>query len=211
MATSSSKDLYVLVADTHMRRTVEALLNHRCQAIGIRQPNFDIAHHPRRDPGCRTEAVDILRKYQHNYLRAMVLFDYEGCGSGDVTAIDLETQLENELATSGWSVGSVAVIVIYPELEAWLFGGSFQRLQQTIDWTGSVPLQDWFVQEGFLDKGYAKPTSPQVALDALLSVARVARSSNLFEQVAMRQSLVRCQDRAFQKFRHTLQRWFPVQ
>ena len=194
-----------------MERTLKTLLEFRRPSLNIRDISFDIRRHQNKDPGCRTESAAYLRELQGEYAKAMVVFDFRGCGAEDVGPEELEEVLETELASAGWSNENAAVIVLYPELEAWLFGGSFQRLQQAIGWTGSMSLQDWFVQEGFLDQRYAKPTSPQVAMDALLSEARVARSSALFEQVAMRQSLVRCQDRAFQKFRNTLQRWFPVQ
>ena len=205
-----TKDLFILTADSQLERTLNTLLEFRRPSLNIRDISFDIRRHQNKDPGCRTESAAYLRELQGEYSRAMVVFDFRGCGAEDVGPEDLEEALETELSGAGWSKENSAVIVIYPELEVWLFGGSFQRLQQTIGWTGSVSLQDWFVREGFLEQDYTKPTLPQVAMDALLSEARVARSSNLFEQVAMRQSLVRCQDRAFQKFRNTLQRWFPV-
>ena len=206
-----AKDLFILTADSQLERTLNTLLDFRRASLGVRDITFDIRRHQNKDPGCRTESDSYLRQLQGEYSKTMVVFDFRGCGAENVGPEELEDALETELAGVGWRREDAAVIVIYPELEAWLFGGSFQRLQQTIGWTDSVPLRDWFVQRGFLEQGNAKPVLPQPAIDALLSEARVPRSSNLFEQIAKRQSLARCQDRAFQKFRDTLQRWFPVQ
>ena len=194
-----------------MERTLNTLLNFRRHSLGIGNVTFEIRRHQNKDPGCRTESAPYLRELQGEYSKAMVIFDHRGCGVEDVAPEELEESLETELTGAGWSREDAAVIVVYPELEAWLFGGSFQNLQQTIGWTGSLSLRDWFAQKDFLRHGNAKPVSPQAAMDALLSEVRIPRSSNLFEQIAKRQSLVRCQDRAFKKFRDTLQGWFPIQ
>ena len=203
------KDLFILTADSQLERTLRTLLDFRRPSLGIRDISFEIRRHQNKDPGCRTESVSYLRELQGEYAKAMVVFDFRGCGAENVEPEGLEEELEDELSRAGWSGDAAAVIVIYPELEAWLFGGSFQRLQETIDWTDHLSISAWFVARGFLEHGNAKPTVPQAAMDSLLSQANTPRSSRLFEQIAKRQSLARCQDRAYQKFCHTLQGWFP--
>lgn len=193
-----------------MQSTLRTLLESRRTSLGIRNIAFEIRRHQNKDPGCRTESASFLRELQGKFSEAMVVFDYHGCGVEDVTPEELEESVEEELAGAGWRREDAAVIVIYPELEAWLFGGSFQRLQQLIGWPNTSPLADWFLQRGFLEQTNGKPDLPQAAMDALLSEARVPRSSNLFEQMAKRQSVARCQDRAFLKFRQTLLQWFPL-
>ncbi len=47
-------DLFVLVADSQMKRTVETLLGHRKPALGIREISFEVQSHPHQDSGCRT-------------------------------------------------------------------------------------------------------------------------------------------------------------
>ena len=101
MAAPAARDLYVLAADVHIGRTVETLLSRRCPAMGIRNMSFRVDWHPRNDPGCRTESVGALRDIRRDYHRAMVVFDYSGCGAGNVTAVELEARLERELATAG--------------------------------------------------------------------------------------------------------------
>ena len=204
-------DLFILTADSQIQSTLSTLLEFRRPSLAIRDISFEIRRHQNKDPGCRTESSAYLRELQGEYSKAMVVFDYHGCGAKSVEPEELEEVLELELATAGWSRTDVAVIVIYPELEGWVFGGTYQRLQQIIGWPGAVPLREWFEQRGFLEHGTTKPVFPKMAIEAVLSEVRVPRSSNLFEQLALRQGLARCHDRSFQKFRDTLRQWFPVQ
>ena len=204
------KDLFILTADSQLQRTLDTLLHYRRPSLGIRDISFEIRRHQNKDPGCRTESASYLRELQGEYSKAIVVFDFRGCGAEDVGPEELEEQLEADVAGAGWSRADSAVVVIYPELEAWLFGGSFQRLQQVLGWPGAQSLSDWFVERGFLSPGIIKPARPKVALEALLSEMRIPRSSSLFEQIARRQGLASCHDRAFQKFLNTLQNWFPA-
>ena len=199
-----------MAADSQMETALRTLLEFRRDSLGIRNISIEIRRHQNKDPGCRTEAAPYLREIQGEYTKAMVVFDHRGCGAEDVAPEELENDIEVELERAGWGRNDAAVIVIYPELEAWLFGGSFQRLQQVIDWPGTQSLHEWFKLRGFLEQGIAKPVLPKVALETVLSELRIPRSSRLFEQVARRQGMARCQDRSFLKFRETLQRWFPA-
>jgi hypothetical protein len=68
-------DLVVLVADKDMEQVVATLLGRRARALGIREIGCDVFVHPRRDPGCRTEAVGFLRTFRASHDHALVLFD----------------------------------------------------------------------------------------------------------------------------------------
>ena len=204
------KDLFILTADSQLERTLRTLLDFRRPSLGIRDISFEIRRHQNKDPGCRTESVSYLRELQGEYAKAMVVFDFRGCGAeecrtggnrGRIRSRTFSCRLERgrrrrHRDISGTGSGG------YSE-------ASFQRLQETIDWTDHLSISAWFVAKGFLEHGNAKPTVPQAAMDSLLSQANTPRSSRLFEQIAKRQTLARCQDRAFQKFCHTLQGWFP--
>ena len=204
------RDLFILAADSQLQTTLNTLLEFRRPSLGIRDISFEIRRHPNRDPGCRTESVSYLREIQQEYSKAMVMFDFQGCGESNTGPEELEEHLETDLESAGWNRTDSAVVVIYPELEAWLFGGSFQRFQQAIGWTNSPTLRNWFELRGYLEPGATKPEAPQEAVDALLSEVRKPRSSALFKDIARRQGLSNCQDRAFKKFRDTLRSWFPV-
>ena len=104
----------------------------------------------------------------------------------------------------------IAFLVIEPELEAWLFGGSDAHLQNAVSWPRPDTIREWMQTQGHLQPGQGKPADPKAAIEAVLTQAQIPLSSEIFEAQARRVSLARCQDRAFQKFRSTLQRWFPA-
>ena len=205
------RDLLVLVADSQMKRTVETLLGNRRPALGIREITFEVQSHPHQDSGCRTASEGILRPLRDEYQYALVMFDYDGCGVSQITAPDLERNLEQFYETNGWTPGSVVFVVIEPELEAWMFGASFQQLQQFVGWSHTQDIREWLIRNGYLSVGNHKPDDPKSAIEAILDLQREPRSRRLYEYLARTVSLARCQDRAFQKFRTTLQRWFPTQ
>ena len=205
------KDLLVLVADSQMKRTVETLIGNRRPALGIRHISFEVQSHPHQDSGCRTASEGILRPLRDEYQNALVMFDYDGCGVSQITAPDLERNLEQSYEANGWPTSSVAFVVIEPELEAWMFGASFQQLQQFVGWSHAENIREWLTRNGYLNEGSYKPDDPKSAIEAILDLQREPRSRRLYEYLARTVSLARCQDRAFRKFRATLQRWFPMQ
>ena len=205
------KDLIVLAADSQAQRTIETLLEFRRPSLGIGDISFEVRRHPHQDSGCRTTPGPVLNPLRSGFNKTMVVFDLEGSGAGNVSAEELESQIERQLETSGWSPDDVAVVVIEPELEAWVFGASWRHLGDAVRWSQSEPVSEWLESREFLQQGVVKPSDPKAALEALLSLQRIRRSGDLFVQLAQKVSVARCQDRAFQKFRATLQRWFPAE
>ena len=210
MAMSNVKDLIVLTADPQMQRTIETLLGNRQQALGIPGISFDVQRHPHRDSGCRTASEGILRPLRNEYRKAMTVFDFDGSGARNATASELEIELERQYELAGWERGQVAFIVIEPELEAWLFGTSYAHLQRAVNWSQSEPINEWLAARGYMVAGNAKPSDPKGAIEAILKLEKIPLPSDLFAELARRVSLNRCQDRAFQKFRNILRRWFPT-
>lgn len=207
---SFHKDLIVLAADPTMQRTIKTLLDYRRESLGISNFSAEVMSHRNRDPGCRVASGEILNPVRNSYRKAMVIFDYHGCGERDRTASQLEIVLEQEFQSTGWGNDRIVFIAIDPELEAWAFGSSIEHLQLAIGWSQETPLKEWLELHGHLDTGTVKPLDPQTALDVALQLHGKRRSARLFVDLAHRASLVRCQDPAFQKFRATLRRWFPA-
>jgi hypothetical protein len=205
-----TRDLIVLAADSQIKSTVETLLNFRHPSLGIREISFEVQTHPHQDSGCRTGSEGMLRPLLDEFERGMLVFDYDGCGERDLIPEDLEISLESRYVASGFNVGRVSCVVINPELEVWMFGASFHRLQEIIGWSQPQSIRDWLVANGYLCDGSRKPIDPKAAIEAVLNVQKVPKSRRLFANLARRVSLAHCEDRAFQKFRSTLQRWFPA-
>ena len=195
-----------------MQRTIDALLEHRRSSLSIAAGfTVDVLSHPNQDPGCRTNAGIVPEPRRDAYRKAMVIFGYDGCGERRLDPCCLETSLETEFVTRGWEQDQIAFIVLNPELEAWLFGASFHHLERLVNWPQPDSLRDWLIDRGHLTPDLNKPSDPKIAFTTVLRRQRIPPSANLFAELARRVSTRGCQDRAFQKFRATLQRWFPAE
>lgn len=198
------KDLVVLVADKDAEQTLNALLSERQQSLGIRPIDYDIFVHPERDGGVRSQCAEFLRPYTNEYHYALVVFDYEGCGTLDPVK-QLEANLESKLSESGWKERA-SVIIIEPELENWVFSPSPAVVHIIADGKREIYFKHLNrvsrTQQG-------KPNHPKELMQAIMREARVQRSSALFSELAKRVSLRGCQDPAFQKLLKVLQGWFP--
>ncbi|MCS7209263.1 MAG: DUF4276 family protein [Fimbriimonadales bacterium] len=193
------KDLVILVADKDAEQVLKALLSERHQSLGIRPVEYDIFVHPERDGGVRSRSAEFLRKYADDYRYALVLLDYEGCGATE-TASQLETKLESALNAAGWQ-DRVAVIVIQPELESWVFSPSPHVVEVIADGRREIYDRHCANRSG-------KPPRPKETMQQILREAGVPRSSALFYELARRVSLRSCADPAFQKLTRVLLRWF---
>ncbi len=191
-----------------MRVALEEILTRR-KSFGIRPITARVVAHPRQDPGCRLEAAEFLKGLEKQYRYALVLFDHEGCGTESMARVDLEGAIEEELARSGWE-GRNAVIVIEPELEAWLWSDS-PHVERTLGWgRESGKLRDWLRQEGFWPADHPKPPRPKESAEAALRQTRHPFSSAIHGELAKKVGLSRCTDESFAKLRRVLKDWFPA-
>lgn len=198
-------DMVFLVADRDIEATVKGLLS-RTRSLGIRPVTFDVFTHPSRDSGCRTQAAKFLRPLVDRYAHAVVLFDHDGCGSPDTTAEDLERAVEQSLAPVWFN--RAGVVVLEPELEAWVWSDS-PEVMRILGWDGSADeLASWLNSLGVWPTNAAKPVDPKSAMIRTLCRTRKRRSAAIFEELAKRVSFKRCADRAFLKMRTLLQTWF---
>lgn len=199
-------DLVVLVPDKQMEATLRSILQ-RTTSLQIRPLTFEILVHPRRDPGCRVESAALLSVYLSRARFALVLFDREGCGEESITREGLESNVDTRLAAAGW-MGRSAVIVLDPELEAWVWSDS-PVVDQVIGWAGATPpLRQWLETEGFIAARGSKPSRPKEAFDLALKRARKRRSASIFSELAEKVGLNRCIDPSFLRLKAVLQQWF---
>jgi hypothetical protein len=198
-------DLLALVADLDMELSILGILT-RHEALRIRPVEVVVHRHPQRDSGCCTDGVAFLRPFANQYRYALLMFDHEGCGRAEVPAT-IECQLEADLAAAGWQ-GRSAVIILEPELEAWVWSDS-PHVAHQLGWRGQEPsLQSWLIEKRFLQSGQLKPDHPKEALEAALQEVRKARTPSLYKSLAEKVSMTRCSDRSFTKLRDKLRRWF---
>lgn len=200
------KDLFALVADEDMVRTLQALLN-RHQSFDIRSIEFQVERHIQRDAGCRADASRRLRPLLGRCRHAIVLLDKHGCGRDDVAREDIQQEIEQDLAVSGWEDRARA-IVIDPELEAWFWAGS-NNVAEVLGWpNGYDHLKNWLKGRNLWREGAAKPSDPKAALEAVLQDRQRAHSASLFGELARRSTWRHCQCPAFGQFKRYLQQWF---
>ena len=200
-------DLIALVPDADIEHGLLGVVS-RVSSLHVRPFSCHVQRHPERDPGCLLRADESLRMFTLRYAHALVLFDREGCGRSDETREALEQEVENRLSQTGWK-GRCAVIVIDPELDAWVWSDS-PNVDRILGWdpaTG-VDLRAWLREQGLLGLQQDKPQRPKEALEAALRKVRRGRSPALYRRLAEKVSLDRCADAAFLKLKTTLQSWF---
>jgi len=205
---AKKKDLVVLTADKNIEFTIRGILERR-ESLDIRRVEYDVFGHPGRDPGCLKGSHDYLRPFINRYDYALVVFDREGCGRENLSRIQIEKFVENELEKSGWN-DRASVIVIDPELEMWVWSDS-PHVESILGWKESKPcLRDWLKEMKFLDEGQIKPGRPKEAMEKVLCKVGKSKSSKIFHRLSQKVSLNRCSDLAFSKLKNVLQRWFNL-
>jgi hypothetical protein len=207
-AVDNPKDLVVLAADKDIEYSIKGILS-RPESLDIKRVEFDIYSHPEKDPGCFWRGHDFLRPFVRMYRHALIILDRDGCGREGKHREDLEAELEDRLASSGWE-DRAAALIIAPELENWVWSDS-PEVDAALGWRGKSPaLRDWLKEAGYWRKGCAKPDDPKKAVEDALRRVHKPRSSAIYLQLARNVSLVRCDDPAFLKLKERLSQWFSV-
>lgn len=200
--TDTGNDVVLLVADKDMEYALRGMLA-RPEALGIRPIRHIFRRHGDHDAGVRVEAPEYLRDFSADSSYALVLFDHAGCGDTRPAA-EIEQSVQVRLDRSGWA-GRSAVVVIEPELEAWVWSTSPQvhralgiSAQQRSHLLAARPRAET-----------GKPVDPKEAMHAALRLGRTRLSASLFRELAGTVGLRRCRDRSFQRLLGTLRTWFP--
>ena len=199
------KDLVLLVADQNAHFALKGALG-RPEALGIAPIDFEFRVHPGRDGGVRKTGPDALAREHRRFKQALLVLDFEGCGSDLPSAEDLEMHLDLRLKAI-WQSAAKSV-VIEPEVDVWIWG-SDNAVEDVIEWRSGKRLREWLRDAGYTFDANDKPTRPKEAIEAALKVAGTPRSSALYQRIAEKISLSRCADNAFVRLRNQLREWFP--
>lgn len=203
----NQQDLVALVADRDMQGVLRQVLN-RPKSLGIRPIESVVTSENRHDPACATMGVELLGEYARDFDHAILMFDHEGSGRERESPEEIEASLEAEFQRSAWGARARAIVVT-PELEVWLWGGS-PHVDEVIGWSGRLPsLRDWLTEEGWWPPDAPKPRRPKEAFRAALRKTRNKAHPKIMQEIARRASHRRCTDRAFLRLRDTLRTWFP--
>lgn len=200
------KDLVLLVADKNAQFALKGALS-RPEALGIRPIEFEFRVHPGRDGGTRKTGPEMLALDRRRFQHALLVLDFEGCGTDLPKATALEAQLDERLSAH-WKQ-SAKSIVIEPELDVWVWGAD-NALEAAIEWPAGKGVREWLREKGFAFEANEKPRRPKEALEAALRIPGLPRSSALYQTIAEKISLRRCSDEAFIRLRKRLVEWFPI-
>ncbi len=203
-------ELFCVVADKNIESALRGLLDHRRASLGVRDFEYEITVHPHRDPGCFHDGHVMLRSLLASFsTRGLLVFDQAWGGNPHRSAEETEAAVRQLLQEEGIGERS-EVVVIEPELEAWVWSDS-PHVNEVLCWTGTRPsLREWLRAEGLWPDDHIKPPDPKNALERVLFERRIPRSSALYRKLAKRVGLQRCRDHAFHRLCSALQGWFPA-
>lgn len=210
------RDLVVFVADLTMEKAIETFLTrpdfHRPHNLHVRpfdfDPRTDLIRIPGNDAGVFTKGHEWVRDFGRGYRHAVLVFDREYGTDADATA--LRNDLCARVCATGWDLNRFCVVVIDPELEAWIWQRN-QRVAAPLKFE-SVADMVAAVRAAGLEwgDGQAKPLRPKEALQAVVRQRGLGWSSAIHRSIIAGVSLVGCQDPAFVELRGALQGWFPA-
>ncbi len=201
------KDLIILLADRDMEAAVRGVLARAPNSWAVRPDiQWDVRTHPRHNPGCRTEGAEYLNASAESYRHAILMFDYEGCGGETAAPVALAAEVLKQLRPIWQS--RCRVIVINPELEAWVWSSS-PHVGTILGWDkAKMPLKSWLIAKDYWREGDPKPHRPKEAMDAVLKASRTIHSSSLYKQLAANVGFANCTDRSFLRLKKAMQKWF---
>lgn len=205
------RDLIVLAADNQAKATLSGLLENRRRSLGIREIDYELIVHLKRDPGCFQTSHDLLRSQATRYSRCIVIFDYEGCGRDHrMSPDDVSADVLSRLLSNGWSAGEACVIVIVPELEAWVWSNSPHVAKEIAGLRTINEVSKMLRTAGFLNDEEERPSRPKEAMEFILKQTGKPNSSSVFRTLAEKVSLTNCEDPAFLALSNQLRAWFPA-
>jgi hypothetical protein len=208
-ADAGKRDIIFLLADGGMEQVLRGFLGreqfHRSLGCGMFafDPARDVIVAPTKDPGVYGTAHELLRPYEGTHGRAVVILDADWNGSPGASAIHEHVA---KRMTERWR--QFVVIVIDPELEAWIMNDNahLARIFRCPD-----NYRQLLQQAGWWPADRPKPPRPKDALEHLRRHHKVRVVNADFGKLASVMSVRQCQDLAFHSLRDHLRAWFPEQ
>lgn len=200
--------LLILVADKNMEFTLRGILA-RDKSLGISRIDATIQVLNTGDGGVRTQGTGTLGLQRRMYDHALLILDFEGCGTKYSNPLELETVLDKQLEIS-WGAAAKA-IVINPEVDIWVWG-SDNAIAEVIRWDDNSygGIRNWLRAEGFEIDSNSKPKRPKEAIEAVLQRISKPRSSAIYKSIMEKISLEKCKDEAFIRLKDQLRKWYPA-
>lgn len=236
------KPLLIFAADSECAATLRGFFERprfhaslRCGPIELNGVNFnpeqDIRIHPAHDPGVWTDPHTVLQAERNNFQYALIILDAAWVGAPP--AAQIVSDIEGLVRTRAyWERPRFEVILIQPELEAWIwqrnphvaeafeFSGSDAELWRFLE-AQALRLDNDRKKHRFIPADplarlppawpqvAPKPENPKGLVEALSHHCRSGPASGIFNEISSTISVRGCQDLAFLRLRDALRRWFP--
>ena len=236
------KPLLLFVADSECAGTLRGFFErpkfHTSLGCGpievdgvVFNPEQDIRVHPGHDPGMWTDPHTVLQAEHKNFQHAFIILDaaWDGAPPAEQIVSDIEGLVQ---ARASWERSRFEVILIQPELEAWIWQRN-PHVAEAFEFTGcDAELWTFLASQALrLDKerkkhrfvpanplaqlppawptNQAKPENPKGLVEALAHLCQSGPTSGIFNEISSTISVRGCKDLAFLRLRDTLRRWFP--
>ncbi|MEV5411512.1 hypothetical protein AB0K60_22075 [Thermopolyspora sp. NPDC052614] len=208
MTGPAKRDVVFLLADAGMEQMLLGFLGRPrfhlslgCAPFAF-DPREDVFVAQTRDPGVYGTAREFLRPFERTHRRAVVMLDADWVGTPGADAIHKHI---TRCLTEAWA--EFAVVVIDPELEAWIWQDNPQVAQAL---KCPPDFRRILADARLWPLDAAKPPRPKEALEHLRRPPyRADGSRAAFRRLAERISVRHCEDAAFNLLRDTLRTWFP--
>jgi hypothetical protein len=235
------KPLLILAADNECVATLRGFFERKechkslgCAPIQLAGVGFDfekdIRVHPGHDCGVWDDPQLVLFAERNNYDKALIILDeaWDGAPKAEDIVADIEKRVEAE---GKWQRDRFEVVLIRPELEAWIwqrnvhvaeafeFPGSAGELWemlniQSLSLDNRTKKHSFVPFDGLNDAPAwptvdAKPHNPKGVVEAVSSHCQSGPASGIFNEISSKVSVKGCVDEAFGKLRDALRRWFP--
>lgn len=208
------RDLIILVPDLQCEATLVGFFGrdgfHHSLGCGqfVFDPRQDLLRESRNDPGVWKNSHELLRLKRPTHRNALIVLDNAWEGSPGVAQI--EKDIAGNMTSCGWNRKQFEVIVINPELEAWIWQDHI-HVERAFGHASPPSLREKLREVSLWPDGSHKPPDPKLAVEIAQRWYRFGPPSPVFAEIATKISLRGCVDPAFLKMQGAIRTWFPVQ
>lgn len=214
------RDLIIHLADQHMEAGFRAFFarDNWFHVIGCRKFDIDADSDQdiyRRagytDGGIWKHAHTNLIPFKDRYQHAIIVLDADF--DPHPGAPSLRADIAGNMINAGWSADSFCVVVIDPELEAWLWAPNL-NVAKAFGHGDFEEMKARLAGEGLWDEGEPKPNDLKRARDRAARLGGMRTGGPIFRGVfggISKRACDLCVEEGFISMRTALQAWFPAE
>ena len=213
------RDCVFLVADSHMETVFKTFLGlpHRHEKLGTASFSFNAESDlvlAGNDPAVYRNGPSLIHGHQRTHRHAVLVLDFQF--EHEKKPDEMIAELTSAMVSSGWDAARFQIVLIQPELEAWLWQDNpniekvfFRNLNPMEKAKAPSSLRQWLCDQRLWPTECVKPPDPKKAMQKAADTFRAGSQMAVFTEVFRNISVHGCQDEAFHTLRDALRRWFP--